>query len=39
VGGAVTLIGIYFWAIEGNAGYHLHLDEHGNPVDDKHAKH
>ena len=39
VGGAVTLIGIYFWAIEGNAGYHLHLDEHGNPVDEKHAKH
>jgi len=39
VGGLVTLIGIYFWALEGNAGYHLHLDEHGNPVDDKHAKH
>jgi cytochrome c oxidase subunit 1 len=36
-GGIVTFIGIYFWSIEGNAGYHLHLDEHGNPVDEKSA--
>jgi cytochrome c oxidase subunit 1 len=39
VGGLITFIGLYFWSLEGNAGYHLHLDEHGNPVDDKHAKH
>ena len=39
VGGLVTFIGIYFWSIEGNAGYHLHLDEKGNPIEDKHAKH
>jgi cytochrome c oxidase subunit 1 len=24
VGGAVMLLGIYLWALEGNEGYHLH---------------
>ena len=40
VGGAVMFIGIYFWALEGNEGYHLHLDKDGKPIeDDGHAKH
>jgi cytochrome c oxidase subunit 1 len=26
VGGVIMVLGIYFWAIEGNEGYHLHLD-------------
>jgi len=38
-GGAVMFIGIYFWALEGNEGYHLHLDRDGKPVEDPHAKH
>ena len=40
VGGIVTFIGIYFWSLEGNEGYHLHLDKDGNVIeDDHHAKH
>jgi cytochrome c oxidase subunit 1 len=44
LGGLVTLIGIYFWSLEGNEGYHLHLDKDGKPVkghgdDHGHAKH
>ena len=40
VGGVVMFIGIYFWALEGNEGYHLHLDKDGKPIeDDGHAKH
>jgi cytochrome c oxidase subunit 1 len=38
-GGAIMALGIYFWALEGNEGYHLHLDKDGNPVDDASAKH
>jgi cytochrome c oxidase subunit 1 len=33
VGGAVMFIGVYFWSLEGNEGYHLHLDKDGNPVE------
>jgi len=32
LGGLVTLVGIYFWSLEGNEGYHLHLDKDGKPV-------
>jgi cytochrome c oxidase subunit I len=40
VGGVIAFLGIYLWSLEGNTGYHLHLDAHGNPVDgDDHAKH
>jgi cytochrome c oxidase subunit 1 len=41
IGGVVMLAGIYFWALEGNEGYHLHLDdEEGHaPADKKAAKH
>ncbi len=40
-GAFVMFLGIYFWALEGNEGYHLHLDEHGNPIEPVHhdAKH
>jgi cytochrome c oxidase subunit 1 len=39
-GGAVMFLGIYFWALEGNEGYHLHLDREGKPIaDDAHAHH
>jgi cytochrome c oxidase subunit 1 len=27
VGGAIMIIAAYLWALEGNEGYHLHLDE------------
>jgi cytochrome c oxidase subunit 1 len=34
------LVGIYFWSLEGNEGYHLHLDKDGKPIaDDKHTQH
>ena len=36
-GGAVMLAGIYLWALEGNEGYHLHLDAEGHATDDSHA--
>jgi cytochrome c oxidase subunit 1 len=39
VGGVVMLAGIYFWALEGNEGYHLHLDDEGKPVNDHNASH
>ena len=40
IGGVVMLAGIYFWALEGNEGYHLHLDDEGNAsADKKAAKH
>ena len=39
IGAAVMFVGIYFWSLEGNEGYHLHLDKDGKPVDDPHAKH
>ena len=39
VGGVVMFFGIYFWSLEGKEGYHLHLDEHGNPIEDAHPKH
>ncbi len=35
-GGFVMFVGIYFWALEGNEGYHLHLDENGNPIEGAH---
>jgi cytochrome c oxidase subunit I len=39
IGGTVMILGAYFWALEGNEGYHLHIDENGNIIDDGHAKH
>ncbi|WP_414662081.1 cytochrome c oxidase subunit I [Horticoccus sp. 23ND18S-11] len=41
VGGIVMFVGIYFWSLEGNEGYHLHLDKDGNPIEGEHhdAKH
>ncbi|MEY4939841.1 MAG: hypothetical protein RIQ93_1576 [Verrucomicrobiota bacterium] len=39
IGGVVMLVGIYFWALEGNEGYHLHLDKDGKPIEDAPAKH
>ena len=41
IGGVVTFIGIYFWSLEGNEGYHLHLDKDGKVIEDDHhhAKH
>jgi cytochrome c oxidase subunit 1 len=39
IGGAITFLGVYFWSIEGNEGYHLHLDANGNVIEDHHAKH
>jgi cytochrome c oxidase subunit 1 len=38
-GGAVMFIGIYFWSLEGNEGYHLHLDKDGNPIEGDHGHH
>jgi cytochrome c oxidase subunit 1 len=37
VGGAIMVVSIFLWAIEGSEGYHMHLDHDGNPVDDAHA--
>lgn len=40
LGGLVMFIGVYFWSLEGNEGYHLHLDKDGNPIEgDHHGKH
>ena len=39
VGFVIAFLGIYLWSLEGNKGYHLHLDAQGNPIDDAHAKH
>jgi len=40
IGGLVMFIGIYFWSLEGNEGYHLHLDKDGKPVEEPdHAQH
>jgi len=36
-GGVVMLIGIYFWSLEGNEGYHIHLDKDGNVVREDHG--
>jgi cytochrome c oxidase subunit 1 len=33
-GGAILVIGAYFWALEGNEGYHIHVDEDGNVTED-----
>jgi cytochrome c oxidase subunit I len=39
VGGLVMFIGIYFWSLEGNEGYHIHLDKDGNVVREDHGGH
>ncbi len=37
IGGAILVLGIYGWAIEGPGGYHLHVDKEGNVTrDDSH---
>src|ERR1043166_7510106 len=33
LGGLIVLVSIYFWSLEGNEGYHLHLDKEGNPIE------
>ncbi len=39
-GGAIMILGAYLWALEGNEGYHIHLDENGHAVDEENlAKH
>ena len=32
-GGVILLLSCYLWALEGPAGYHIHLDADGNPTD------
>ena len=40
VGFLITFVGIYFWSLEGNEGYHLRLDKDGNVIEGDHsAKH
>ena len=40
IGGVVMLAGIYFWALEGNGGYHLHPENEGDESNGKKpAKH
>jgi cytochrome c oxidase subunit 1 len=40
IGGVVMLAGIYFWALEGNGGYHLHPENDGDESNGKKpAKH
>jgi cytochrome c oxidase subunit 1 len=40
IGGVVMLVGIYFWALEGNGGYHLHPENDGDESNGKKpAKH
>ena len=39
VGGVVMFIGIYFWSLEGNEGYHIHLDKDGKVVREDHGGH
>jgi len=39
VGGVITFLGIYFWSLEGNEGYHLHLDKDGKVVEDHSHRH
>ncbi|HEX2853655.1 MAG TPA: cytochrome c oxidase subunit I [Opitutaceae bacterium] len=36
-GGAIMILGIYLWSLEGNEGYHIHLDENGNIKEDDHG--
>jgi len=36
IGGAIMLVGVFLWALEGADGYHLHLDKNGNPIEDHH---
>ena len=38
IGGVVMLAGIYFWALEGNEGYHLHPEDEGHAHDQPAAK-
>jgi cytochrome c oxidase subunit 1 len=35
LGGVIMLLACYLWALEGPAGYHIHLDADGNPVDSR----
>ena len=37
-GGVVMFIGIYLWSLEGNEGYHLHLDDEDHAPDAKPAQ-
>jgi len=38
-GATVLLVSCYLWALEGPAGYHIHLDANGNPTDSHGAHH
>jgi cytochrome c oxidase subunit 1 len=35
VGGAVMFVSVILWSLEGNDGYHLHLDKDGRPIEDE----
>jgi cytochrome c oxidase subunit 1 len=37
LGGVVMFVGIYFWSLEGNEGYHIHLDKDGNVIREDHG--
>jgi cytochrome c oxidase subunit 1 len=39
LGGFIAFIGIYFWSLEGNEGYHIHLDKDGNVISEDHGGH
>ena len=40
LGGAFFFVSVILWSLEGNEGYHLHLDKDGHPIeDDAHATH
>jgi cytochrome c oxidase subunit I len=34
LGGVIMFVSIYFWSLEGNEGYHIHLDKDGNIIDE-----
>ena len=38
-GGVIMFIAIYFWSLEGNEGYHIHLDKDGKVVREDHGGH
>jgi cytochrome c oxidase subunit 1 len=37
IGGAIMFLAIYFWSLEGNEGYHIHLDKDGKVVREDHG--
>ena len=39
LGGIIMFLGIYFWSLEGNEGYHIRLDKDGNIIHEDHGGH